>query len=121
MQEPSLQWPAISVVVGILGVAGTLVYTPIKERQGEINDAIHDRITRTEFLTTLGSIGARRDDAQRTMETRVGRIEGDVDHLNNAVVPRGEIDAHWADQRDRDGAFQRQLENLTTGRAGGRR
>ncbi|RYC29014.1 hypothetical protein D3273_26225 [Lichenibacterium minor] len=111
-ERAKVPWQAIGVVVGILVGAGGLLYTPVKERQSEMQEQIHDRVTRNEFLTTLTSIGARRDDAQRTMEGRVGRVEQDVDHLTNAVVPRGELETHWADQRDRDSAFQRELDAL---------
>ena len=29
------------------------------------------------------------------------------------AVPRGEIDAHWADQRDRDATFRAELDALS--------
>lgn len=111
-ERSKVPWQAIGVIVGILGVAGGLVYSPIKERQGEMAESIHDRVTHNEFMTTLTAIGARRDDAQRTLESRIGRNEGDIDAMQKAVVPRGEHEAHWADQRDRDATMQREIETL---------
>ncbi|RYB01885.1 hypothetical protein [Lichenibacterium ramalinae] len=57
-------------------------------------------------------MGLRRDDAQRISEGRFTRVEADVDRLQGAIVPRGEHDAHWADQRSRHTEIQRQVDDL---------
>ena len=86
-ERSKVPWQAIGVIVGILGVAGGLVYSPIKENQGEMKEAIHDRVTRDDFMTTLKAFGDRRDDAQRNMESRIVRSEGDIDRLQGSIVP----------------------------------
>ena len=93
-------WPLILGGLGtamtILSVAGTLLYQPLRERQGEIGDALkavaEKMVTEKELTTILTATGARRDDAQRTIETRMTRTEGDIDKLQSSIVPRGEID-----------------------------
>ncbi len=60
----------------------------------------------------MANTAARRDDQQRANEDRFRRAEADLDHLQAAIVPRGEHDAHWADQRSRDTEIQRQVDDL---------
>ena len=106
----------LGTTMTVLSVAGTLLYQPLRERQGETIDALKSvaekMVTEKELGTILTATGARRDDAQRTLESRLSRSEGDIDKMQGTIVPRGEHEAHWADQRDRDATMQREIETL---------
>lgn len=128
-ERSKVQWPAIGVICTVLSIAGGLVYYPIKDKQESLSRAIElfaDRgATKNELMTAitaedrvitsaLTSIKERRDDQQRVTESRFGRIEADMDGMQHAVVPRGELEANWNAQRARDAELQRQLDDQRT-------
>ena len=128
-ERSKVQWPAIGVICTVLSIAGTLVYYPIKDKQETLTHAIElfaDRgATKAEVASALAaedrvitsaltSIRDRRDDQQRTTEARFGRVEADIDGMQKAVVPRGELQANWDSERARFAELQRQLDDQRT-------
>ena len=62
----------LGTTITVLSVAGTLLYTPLRERLGEIAErqqAMQEKsVTEKELATVIGATSARRDDAQRTLD-----------------------------------------------------
>ena len=118
-ERARIPWPALGVMMSCLTVVGGLVYWPVREGQQRIIEVL-DRlaatsVTKTENDLRFTSGAQRRDDAQRTTDSRIGRIEQDIIGHERVLVPRGEHEQAWLGQRQRDAEFQRQLEELRKG------
>ena len=116
-----IQWPALAVMLGFVTSVGGLVYYPVKDALNKVEHSVETMaektVTEKELTAVLGAIKERRDDQMRSAEARFARLEGDVDRLQAGIVPRGEHEAHWAEQRERDATMQREIEAArTTGR-----
>lgn len=107
-------WQPVGILLTFVTVVGGLVYYPIKEGMASQSDTMkiiaEKMVTEKELSTFVGATRERRDDQQRVAEARFTRVEGEVDKLQGAVVPRGELEANWSSQRARDTEFQRQLD-----------
>ena len=106
----------MGVMLAILTTVGGLALFIMKDGQAKLEAGIEEVtdhvVIAKEFTTFIRNASARLDDAQRASEDRFRRAEANLDHLQAAIVPRGEHDPHWADQRSRDTEIQRQVDDL---------
>lgn len=130
-----IQWPAFSLLLGVMTVVGGLVYYPVQgnlarveTKLGEVDKgAATDRdldklvsvvtrmsetaVSKADLENRLQTAGARRDDWQRNSELRNEALHVSIEDLRKSVVPRGEHEEHWRAVDRQFADVQRQLDD----------
>jgi hypothetical protein len=108
------QWQALGVGLSAVLAIGGLVYWPLaqgldrfEKAQTRLSDTV---VSKEDFLLITNAGKERRDDAQRTTDSRLARIEKDNDNTQSQIVPRGEIAEKWAGQRSINDNLQREID-----------
>lgn len=102
-------WSAMGVCVGILGLIGALVYTPIRDDATELKAAIIDirKAVDAQFSAVTANVVARQEidwRASRAAEDRA-RTEQTLKTITDQMMPRLELDARLVDH-------QRQIDQI---------